>query len=62
MSRGPVNKIKVLCNTCGTEFGIWPSRLKNGKTHYCSVECRTGEYNPSYKHIHINFNLSQEGK
>jgi Fe-S-cluster-containing dehydrogenase component len=34
------NKVKRICEYCGAEFEVTPSRVKNGRGKYCSMDCR----------------------
>jgi len=48
-------KIKRICETCGKEFFIWPSKIKKGWGIYCSKECRgkaeRGEGSPQWNRV-----------
>ncbi len=38
--RNKIEMVKVICQRCGKEFEIAPSRYVNGRGKYCSRECR----------------------
>lgn len=50
-------KIKRICETCGTEFPLHPSLIKQGRGRFCSPKCmgkwlskhNKGKNNPSWK-------------
>ena len=50
-------KSKLICETCGKEFEVYPYRVKKTLAKYCSIECRgkarskliMGENHPNYK-------------
>ena len=33
------NKVTLECETCGDEFGRWPSQVQKYEHHFCSKEC-----------------------
>lgn len=51
----------VTCKTCGTEFNVFPSRLKLGMVKYCSQQCypRQGSNNPFHGKVHSSDSINK---
>lgn len=41
-------KIKLTCLKCGKDYFVYPSRLKNGPSNYCSKECQYADRHGKY--------------
>jgi hypothetical protein len=44
----------LICETCGNQFYVFPSRIKKGQVKYCSMKCysKNGENNPFWGKRH----------
>ncbi len=43
------NRVERVCETCGSIFFAWPSRIKIGKAKFCSTSCgKKGSFNHSW--------------
>jgi len=58
-----MSKIKQICKTCKKEFFAYPSKIKQGATKNCSVECSaqfrkgmlSGKDNPMWKGNNVGY-------
>lgn len=43
-----VERVKMACQQCGTDFEVYPGWLKGGRRKYCSAACRTKARPPDH--------------